>query len=132
MEQKNSFYNSKIKELLNEGLIREIYSSSKISIMNISNSCYAVFDYEGCFKLNSIFGLIMDAQSIRTIINDESQFRKWLNGVSKKEVSKCMLIVNDANINVMKSLKSKTDVSGPTEDIDLQLEQELMQKNKSR
>ena len=123
-EEKDFFY-THVKELLEENLIKEIYAGKSLSIMNVANSCYVVFVIRHALDLECIFGFIMDPESILKITKSEAAFHRWVKASSKETLKKFMLIVNETNINVMRELKAKTDVSGPTKDIDLQMESML-------
>ena len=45
MDKKSKFYLS-VEKFINAGVLKEIYSSDKLSIFNVSNCCYGIFDYD--------------------------------------------------------------------------------------
>ena len=126
------FYIS-MKKFFDAGVLKEIYSSNDLSICNISNCCYAAFDYDMCSQTKVPFGIVLEPKYLNSIMEDNNRFYNWLNTISKEEQQKLMIHCDERNFNIMLQEKQKTDKNGSI--ISLEYEQELIEKyekNKSR
>lgn len=127
--KKEKFY-EKTKLYFEEGLFKEIYSSDEISICNVCNTEYLVFIYD-LFNDGLEIGICIKQDIIPKIIEDNYLINKIYLSSSAEEKSKCTIDIKQ-NYQLMKNLKQQTDVLGPSKNINLALEQELMSKNKNR
>ena len=119
------FYIS-MKKFFDAGLIKEIYVSKDLSICNISNCCYAIFDYDMCSETKVPFGIATEPKYLESIIEDNDRFYNWLNSMSKDDQKKLMIHCDERIFNIMLQEKQKTDRDGPI--VSLEYEQELIEK----
>ncbi|MBR6514771.1 MAG: hypothetical protein IKT46_08080 [Clostridia bacterium] len=127
MTNKQRFY--KIAEpFFLAGLFKEIYQSDDISICNIANSGYAVFMYSLLkpHKEDEFAGIFVDKKGIRSIVNNNSLIQTfylaWPNDVKKRS----LLPLNDRTFKIIEKFKKKTDENGPSHEVDLEMEKEIM------
>jgi len=130
--KKTKFY-EKTKLYFEEGLFKEIYSSDQISICNVSNTEYLAFIYD-LFEDDLEIGICIKPDIILKIVEDNYLINKMYLSSSRQEKSKCTIDIKQ-NYKLMKEMKQKTDILGPSKNINIELEQELIEKygkNKSR
>lgn len=131
-EQEKNYFYTQMKGLLEENLLREVYAGERLSIMNIANTCYVIFDFAMCYQSEHLFGIIMGARWVKRIAKKEMRFYRWAVAISTEEVKKYMLVISEKNIEVMRNLKAKSDKDGPGKDVDLQMEKDIMAKKLGR
>ena len=123
-------FNEKIADFLEAGVLKEIFSSEDFGVFNVSNYCYAVFDYNE--YSGGQCGIIVNTDLMRKIINSPEFFPKLVQAMGKDWVEKNSVILDERNLQVMKEMKKKTDSNGPTSSIDVELEAELLGEQKNR
>ena len=115
------------------GLLFVVYNDNYFSVCNLANTTYVLFSYDMlCEGKDNFVGILFNGKYLdKVIIHPELLLQDYVNS-SEKERINMMVPLNKASFEIMKEMKNKTDVSGPTKEINLELEQELMAKNKSR
>lgn len=132
MKEKKMFYDE-IKKYLDSGLMREIYSSNDLSICNIADTFYTVFVYSAATNTkDSLSGIRINKRFIKEIIeSNENFFRDYLS-LSKEQKESVLVRFDQSTLKPLISLKNKSIENGPSLNIDLELEEQIMAKNKSR
>ena len=119
-----------IEKYREAGVLKEIFNTDDFSICNISNQCYAIFSYYKS-ELGQC-GILMSPDRIREIISSPELFAIIVSKMDKEHIRKMTLILNEKNFNVMLDMKKKTDTNGPSPDIDVELEAELLGREKNK
>ena len=130
-------YKQQFKELiapfLESDLLKEIYKDEYVSICNIANTSYALFSYDMmCNGKDDFVGILFNGQYLEKVAdNPQLLLKDFVNSDEKKKLN-MMVPLNEKSFEIMKNMKKKTDISGPTNEINLELEEQLLAKNKSR
>lgn len=124
---KEDFYN-RTRIFFEEGLMNEIYSSEKISICNVANALYLVFNYT-VSNLGAI-GIHLEPKYIEGMINDNDLFYDLCNSLGKEKLSNESFCMDYKMFNYLKSVKEKTDLLGPY--VNLEYEKSITGNLKSR
>lgn len=128
MDERTKFLNQNQKFFEN-GLINEIYGNENISVLNIGNSLYVASQY--AHDKNFVYSAcIVDVEQIKKIIENNDILSIWIHNMSNEELKKIVVEFNDRSYDIMKNIKAKTDIEGPSQFIDLEFEESLKQKNK--
>ncbi len=130
---KQAQFQLSLQKFFDAGVLKEIYSSDKISICNVSNCCYGVFEYELSNQMNSPLAFSMESCYIEAIMEDNERFYKWLASLSEQDKNRRLISCNEKTFQSMLKKKQQTDITGPL--VPLEYEQELIEKygkNKSR
>ena len=106
------------------GFIREIYANDEVSILNVCNSLYAATKYQKVDNSKHLATLV-GIEQIKEIVNDNIWLLKWMANLSHEDMKTVLMEFNDRTFEVMKGIKEQTDVTGPTQYIDLELEENL-------
>ena len=122
---KEEFY-LKVEKYFENGLLREIYASDRISVCNAVNNCYIIFDYEMCKRFGTPYGIVAPQNILKSIMQDNMTFYGWLSNMTDKEIEKETVVCSDKVFEVMKQEKQRTDIEGP--DINLDYEKMLIEK----
>lgn len=112
------------------GLLKEIYSSDELCICNIANQCYGVFPYVKTPSGQSC--LLIIPKHVKEIIENPSFLTMLVNSLDHKTLVSRSIALNNKTFKLMEEMKKRNDINGPTKDIDFEMEEELMAKNKSR
>ena len=132
MNNKTKFYEI-LKKYFEVGVLNEIYSSDEISICNVSNYAYIVFCYDTLKAgIDNIGGFCMDKKVIPTIIENNNMFHAIVANWNEQIANDAFVKICDENFKIMCDLKKQTDINGPTNNIDLHMEEEIKIKNKSK
>lgn len=127
MTGKEIFY-KKMNPLIEQGLAREIYSNDTISICNLANASYVVFDFD-IIKEDLCWGLSADQKSVPNYINNKNFFEAMVTRLPEETVVGMSVdIINPNIVQRLIELKEQTDKNGPMEKIDLDMEEKIMQK----
>lgn len=130
MNNKEQFYKDAFP-FFYEGLIKEIYSNDNIIICNLSNFTYGVFGYIKTKEGQG--GVLITADNVRNIVANPNYCNQLIDELDKHDLLlNRTIVLNNKTFEVLKKFKGKTDLTGPSADIDLKMEEELMSKNKSR
>lgn len=127
--KKEKFYNDS-KVFFEENLLNELYSSENLSICNLANQCYGVFPYMDTKEGQAC--LLVTSNQVQLIANDETFFNRLISGLDKKVLNERSIALNERTLELMRKMKATNDINGPTKDIDLEMEEQLKAKNKSR
>ena len=111
------------------GFIREIYGNEDVSILNVCNSLYVATKYQKLEGYNHT-ATIVGIDQIKEIVENNSYLINWMSRLSREDMKKVLMEFNDRTFEVMKKIKGETDITGPTQYIDLELEENLKQKNR--
>ena len=130
MEKRDLYYILTEKHF-NIGLLREVYSSNSVSICNLADSFYLAVPFD-TIEGKTPFGVVVDVEMAKQIIENNKHVYNIANSYAAQKQNKYIMPINDKLIEVFMPIKKKREVNGVSETIDLQWEQELMQKNKSR
>ena len=128
-KEREKFYQDS-KMFFETGVLTEIYSNDDFCICNISNQCYGVFPYVEVSDIQT--GVLMVPEHIKQIVYDNNMFNYIINNMDRNILEKRTIVLNKQMLESMINMKNKNDLQGPTTDIDFEMEQELMSKNKSR
>lgn len=111
------------------GVINEIYGNENVSIINVANSLYVASQY--AHDKDFVYSAcIVDVEQIKKIIDDNKILPIWINNMTNDELKKIIVEFNENSYNVMKNIKLKTDINGPSQFVDLEFEQSLKQKSR--
>lgn len=114
------------------GVLREIYSSDLVSICNLANSMYLAVPFDA-IENNIPVGVVVDVDMAKKIIENNEYVYNIANAYASQNQTKYILPIGDKLIDVFLPIKQKRELSGDeSSNIDLNWEQELMAKNKSR
>lgn len=131
---KESFYNDS-DLFFQEGILREIYSTDTFSICNVANHNYAFFPFSTSesrlftSKKEGHLGIFISINFLRKVLNDNSNLAN-LALIDKANMKKLSFRLNDKNYIALKQLKEKTDLNGPSSEIDLAMEAKLLNSKK--
>ncbi len=106
------------------GFAREIYFHEKGSIMNLANSFYIASMYLKTDDGNPI-GIVVPKKVAKVGTEDWTALLQWFNALSNSDKKQCVVLLNSNLLEVAKQIKARTDVEGPTENVDLEWEQRL-------
>lgn len=128
----NDLYYSKMKKFEDSGVVREVYSDEYISVYNVSNAFY-IGSIRQVYN-DSPIAYMFGKKNLKNILKGGPQaFLDFYNYVHKKNlVSEYGVYVDNKFLEEALRLKSETDLKGPLKNIDLELEEKLMQKNRKR
>lgn len=127
---KKQKFDNELRKYEDAGYITKIYSSDKLCVCNIANSVYAVFNYTET-NLGQ-WGFMVVPENVRAIVEDNDLFSELVSKTNKNILNKMSIFLNDIVFLNMKKLKEQTDLNGPSKDIDFEMEEEIMAKNKSK
>ena len=115
------------------GLLKVIYNDENVSVCNLANTTYALFSYQMlCEGKENFVGILFNGKYLNKVVeNPIILLQDYVNCNEKQRVN-MMVPLNQVSFKIMKDMKNKTDVFGPSKEINLELEQELMVKNKNR
>ncbi len=106
------------------GFAREIHFHKKGSIMNLANSFYVASMYLKD-DLGYPIGIIVPKIVAEVGVEDWIALLQWFNALSDSEKSQCVMLFTPKTLEVARQIKARTDVEGPSEDVDLEWEQRL-------
>lgn len=112
-------------------LVKEVYSTEDYSLCNISNKMYAlIVDIDNEY---GAAGLFIDSENARRVVEYDDYFYKLIKHIKENNQFQDRLIcLNDSSFETILNHKKETDLTGPSEFVDLEFEAELKAKNKSR
>ena len=112
-----------MKELYDEKLVSELFTSKKITLCNVADSFYAAFPHA---KVSGVqCGVIVSPEIMKMIYNDPSSFSKFFNQLSNEDKEKYVFALTDDTKEVLRDMKRETELNGPVADIDVEFEQQL-------
>jgi hypothetical protein len=113
------------------GLLKEIYNVGNVSICNMADTSYVLFSYDMYDENTKNYsGIMFNGKKIREVVNNpELVLIGFMNGDLNKKRN-LLVPLTERSFSIMKGLKSKTDITGPTQDIDLEFEDSLKQKSR--
>ena len=126
-EKLSSIYRD-LDKFFSAGVLKVIYAGQYFCICNVSNWCYAVFDYN--FYKNADFdaplAYVLHAKYIEAVMENDDLFYKWVKRIPTQELPNNVIHCTDKIFEVMKEKKEETDANGPK--VALDDEQELIEK----
>lgn len=131
LTSKEEFYRD-TQRFFDAGLLKEVYSDDIKCICNACNSHYICFPYLKVDDLNSQMGLVCTEKAIKPMLSDANLIVKLLTNNDQKFIDTWCCYANDQLFNELLEIKKKTDIEGPSKFVDLELEDEIMQKGKTR
>ncbi len=116
---KKLFY-EKARRFFDDGLMYEIYVSDTLCICNVANQCYAVFPYRG----NGLGadGMFIGPAMIPKIIEDEGYLAARV-AEDRNLWTSLSILLDDTRYGNFRKFKKRNDITGPTSDIDLDMEE---------
>ena len=111
-----------------EGLLKEIYNSDKITICNVCNAFYMVFNYT--ITESGPIGIVLETNYMEPLLEDEGLFNQLYNYFGDKEFERRCRSLNKQVYEYFKKLKKETELKGPY--INLEYEKQLIENKKSR
>lgn len=127
MNNKEKFYNLS-KDFFDAGIIREIYNSDNISICNICNATYVVFDYNLLKNLDYPIGFLFNQNGIKDVINNYEGYLALIASFDKADYKRSSIELSPDKFEKYLNLKNKMDIEGPGKDINYDFEEEIMKK----
>ena len=131
--------NIRIQNLINEltkyedvGVFKRIYSDDKNIICSVLNQYYLTFNLEYIKHDGINSGVVMNSYGVKKTIEDESYWANFVAYLTDEQLKKMVIKLNDRYLQKLILAKPKYDMLPPSQNVDLQLEEELMLKNKSR
>jgi len=118
------------KPFIEAELIKSIYATEELCICNLANQCYAAFVYDKSIEGQA--GFLITPTQVREIINDNNFFNMMVTRLNDKELSKRIVLLNQETFKLFSEVKKENDIKGPSQDINFEMEEEIMAKNKSR
>lgn len=133
MNDKELFY-VKMQKCFDDGIIREVYSTNNLCVLNVSDIYYVVCPYY-LSRIN-IFGFLLLKESIeKDVLRDERIFFQCLKSLDAEEFNELAIDLDPNNYsNVVEWVKQNIN-KAPTEFIDREFEQkmqELMENQKPK
>jgi len=129
MFNKDSFYD-KAKDLFDLGLLKELVTTDQYSLCNLANSMYVLI--YGLADEYGIGGLFIEPEQAKKIAYNPDYFMKLMvfykehNALESRHV-----FLNQNTLDNIIKFKKQTDLEGPTKYVDLEFENELLEKSKS-
>jgi hypothetical protein len=118
----DTFYKD-MKPLFNENLVTEIFKTKHYSVCNIADYFYSVFPHVRSEGYQC--GVIVNADTVRNMLMNEHAFTKGYANLSKAEKDQITYSVDQEAIEYFRKCLRETTLSGPTSDIDVELEEQL-------
>ncbi len=106
------------------GFAHEIYFHKKGSIMNLANSLYIASMYLKD-NLGYSIGIIVPKEVAKVGTEDWMALLQWFNALSDSDKEHCVMLFAPKTLEAARQIKARTDVEGPTENVDLEWEQRL-------
>lgn len=122
-------FSEDLKDFFDEGVISEVYSDDDKCLCNVANYCYICFPYYKDETLNSQIGLPISAESLKKMIDDRMYFYRATLSLGNN-INKSFLVFDDALLKKLLEKKKIYDVTGPSNYIDKEMEEEIMGKGK--
>lgn len=124
----DTFYKD-LKDCFEEKLITEISRGKRFSVCNMADMFYAVFPHVKSGKYQC--GVIVNHENIKYLVEDEMFFKKIYSSMSKEEQKQLSFVLDEGVKELLRKYKAKTDLEGPSNDIEVELEEQLgARKNK--
>ena len=113
------------------GLLKEIYNIGNVSICNMANTSYVLFSYDMYDEnIQNYSGIMFNGKKIKEVVNNpELVLIGFMNGDLNKKRN-LLVPLTEKSFSIMQDFKNKTDITGPTQDIDLEFEENLKQKSR--
>jgi len=132
-----SMYTKQFEELsssfFRDGLLKSVYSDENVNVCNLANTTYVLFSYDMmCKGKENFVGILFNGKYLQQVIENPVIILNNFINSNDKDRLEVMVPLNNSSYQIMKQMKVNTDIHGPSKEINLQLEQELMAKNKSR
>ena len=124
-KERNLFCNA-LQNFFDAGVLREIYYDNMISICNVSNSCYAIFDYVICKEMGIPCGFVLEACYLHNVMHNNVCFYKWIAQIPENERDQHVICCGEKTFAAMIKRKQQTDLKGPL--VNLEYEQKLIDK----
>ena len=123
-------FNEDVRKFIDLGLIKKVYSSKELSVCNISDTCYAIFNYTD--TKHGQWGVIVVPEHAKQIVENNKLYNVLISKFSEQQLYESSFYLNNKSLEIMKNLKKDTSIKGPTTGVGLQWEEEIMAKYKSR
>ncbi len=113
-----------VEPFFSNGLAYEIYFHEKGSIMNLVNCLYVASIYSDDDDGDQV-GIMIPKSIAKKAVTNWPEFLIWFDSLSDHDKRKTIMIFNPETLEVAKEIKARTDIEGPTKDVDLKWEQRL-------
>ena len=128
VQKKKVIFYELSKEYFDNGLLREIYSSSMVSICNLANSMYLAFLFAAIDE-NGVVGVVADKDVLKTIIQNNNYVYKIVQSYIQSNDNKYFVELNDKLTETFMPIKEKRSAPGcESSNIDFELEEEIIRK----
>jgi len=129
MNNKKQYYEV-IAPLIKEGLLREIYNTKDISVLNVAEEIYMINLINDNVKRNElVVGFLATDSIVDYISNGTEYYYDYYNDYKDKLVK---VAFADYFINNIKKYKTNTLNNGPSKFINYEMEERLANKMKER
>lgn len=126
MISKQSF-NLITKKYKENGLIKEVYSTDDFIVCNIANYWYAMFLNT---KGNAAFGLAISSKALEALTTYPDFYKNVIAALEEQNMlERSLIVLNDKNYEKVRGLKQKTDISGPSPNVNIDLEKRIIEEN---
>lgn len=130
MDKKQQFYQDALP-FFESGILKNIYENDELTICNLANKGYCAFNY--IKTKDGQAGIIINPVNVKEIVSDPSFYNRLIAELDRRDMlDERIFALNKKTFEIMTNMKKQTDIAGPSPDIDLQMEEELMAKYKSR
>lgn len=125
------FYNE-LNKYEEAGVFKEVLANDKSIVYNVVNQFYLAFAPEMYMKEeHAPVGLAMNANGLKNIAENPNYFFEYFNNISEESRKQITIELSDDYLKQLIDLKSKYNNNlPPTNNIDLELEENIKQKNK--
>ena len=106
-------YLQDMKKFFDASLVREIYYDDMISICNIADCCYAIFDYVICKEMEIPCGFVLEAKYLSSVMANYDRFYKWIATIPEKERNNHIIYCGEKTYKAMVEKKRQTELNGP-------------------
>lgn len=124
---KEDFY-CQAKSFFEDGLLREIYSSDKISVCNVANAFYTMFNYS--VSEMGVIGVHLEPKYLEGIMKNNDLFYLICKSLGRSGLQKYSFCFDKQAYNYLKTVKQQIDILGPA--VDLEYEKKLLEEFKKQ
>lgn len=120
-------FNLITKKYKENGLIKEVYSTDDFIVCNIANYWYAMFlDIKG----NEAAGFTISSKALEVLTTYPDFYKNIIAALEEQNMlERSIIVLNDKNYEKVRGSKQKTDISGPSPNINIDLEKRIIEEN---
>lgn len=108
------------------GVLRIVYAGENFCVCNMCNSAYVTFDLVKIPAGETRYGLRTTVNQFKSMVDDGDYYLRWLEHLYQNDSWRKRLVALDhPTLAWMVGMKQFTDVEGPSDYVDLKLEDKL-------